>query len=68
MKTIIKFDHTEIEEYEIHQYERPISINNTDINKIAVSYNLPFGKQVLNKSLVTKMIKKIYLHAYSVQK
>ena len=45
MKTIIKFDHTEIEEYEIHQYERPISINNTDINKIAVSYNLPLGKQ-----------------------
>ena len=26
-KKIIKFDDTQIEEYEFHQYKRPISIN-----------------------------------------
>ena len=29
----MKFDDTEIEEYEFHPYKSPISINNTDINK-----------------------------------
>ena len=32
-KKLIKFDDTEIEEYEFHQHENPISINNTDIKK-----------------------------------
>ena len=45
-KKIIKFDDTEIEEYEFHQHKSPISINNIDINKIVVFNKLPFGKQV----------------------
>ena len=36
-KKIIKFDDTEIEEYEFHQYKSPISVNSRDINKIVVS-------------------------------
>ena len=44
-KKIIKFDDTEIEEYEFHQYKRVISINNIDINEIVVSNKFPFGKQ-----------------------
>ena len=44
-KKIIKFDDTEIEEYEFHQYESPISTNNIDINKIVVSNKFTFGKQ-----------------------
>ena len=35
-KKLIKFDGTEIEEYEFHQYKSAISINNIDINKIVV--------------------------------
>ena len=43
-KEIIKFDDTEIEENEFHQYKSLISINGTDINKIVVSHRLPFGE------------------------
>ena len=39
----IKFDNTEIEEFEFHQYKRPISINDIDINKTVVCNKLPFG-------------------------
>ena len=42
---IIKFDDTEIEEYEFHQHKSPISINNIGIDKIVVSNKFPFGKQ-----------------------
>ena len=42
-KKNIKFDDTEIEEYEFHQYKYPILIDNIDINKILVSNKLPFG-------------------------
>ena len=41
----MKFDDTEVEEYEFHQCKSPISINDTDINKIVVSNELPLGKQ-----------------------
>ena len=41
-KKTVKFDHTEIEEYEFHQYKSPISIEDIDINKIVVSNKFPF--------------------------
>ena len=44
-KKIIKFDDTEIEEFEFHQHKSPISINDINIDKIVVSDKLPFGKQ-----------------------
>ena len=44
-KKIIKFDETEIEEYEFYQYKSPVSINNKNINEILVSNKFPFGKQ-----------------------
>ena len=40
-----KIDDTETEEYEFHQYESPISINDIDVNKIVVYNEFPFGKQ-----------------------
>ena len=43
-KKIIKFDETEIEKYKLHKNKNPILINNIDINKIAVSNNVSFGK------------------------
>ena len=39
-----KFDNTEFEEYEFHQYKGPISINDKEINEIVVSRKFPFGK------------------------
>ena len=44
-KKIIKFDDTEIEEYELHQYKSLISISDIDINKIVVSNEFRLGKQ-----------------------
>ena len=44
-KKIIKFDDTEIEEFEFHKYKSPISIKVIDINEIAVSNKFHFGKQ-----------------------
>ena len=44
-KQIIKFDDTEIEEYQFHQYKILILINVTDINKIIVSNKFSFGKE-----------------------
>ena len=44
-KRIIKFDDTEIQEYEFHQYKSPILINNIDIKKIIVPNEFPFDKQ-----------------------
>ena len=41
---IIKFDDPEIE-FEFYQYKSPVSINNTDINKIVVSKKCPCNKQ-----------------------
>ena len=42
---LIKFDVTEIEEYEFCQYKTPISTNNIDIDKIVVCNKFPFGKK-----------------------
>ena len=58
-KKIIKFDDTEIEEYEFHQYKRPIPINDTDINRIVVSSKLPCSKQNLKYFIGCKDDKEI---------
>ena len=47
---ILKFDDTEIKEYEFYQqeyqlYESSISIDDKTINEIVVCNKLPFGKQ-----------------------
>ena len=44
---IIKFDDTEIEEYEFHQYKSSILIKDIDNNEIVVSNKFPFDKQDL---------------------
>ena len=55
-KKIIKFDDTEIED------KQQISIKQQYLFRF-----LSFNK-ILNISLVTEMIKKLYLYAYSIQK
>ena len=44
-KTIIKFGDNTIEKHKFHQYKRPISIKNLDINKIVVSNKVFFSKK-----------------------
>ena len=39
-----KFDDTEVEVYEFHQYKSSVLINDIDINIIVVSNKFPFGK------------------------
>ena len=64
-KNIVKFEETEIEEFKFHQYKSPILINDIDINEIIVSNEFPFDNKILNILLVTKIIKKLDLYAYS---
>ena len=44
-KVIIELDDTRIEEYEFHQHESLVLINDIDINKTVVSNKIPLGKQ-----------------------
>ena len=68
---IIKFDGTEIQECEFHQYKSRTQINSTDANKKVVSNKFPFDEQGF-KSFIgckdNKEIMHINLHAYSFQK
>ena len=41
---VIKFNDTEIEEFEFCQYKSHILISNVNINKIGVCNKRPFGK------------------------
>ena len=63
-KKIIKFDDTEIEEYEFHQHKSPILIRDIDINEIVVSNKHPFRKQDFKFFFVIKIIKKLDLYVY----
>ena len=45
-ETVIKFGDSEIKKEKVHLYESPISIKDIDINKIVVSKNVCFGKNI----------------------
>ena len=64
-KKVIKFGWTEIEEYKFHHNKISFSINDVDVNEIAVSNELPLVNKILNISLVTNILKKLDLYAYS---
>ena len=55
---IIKFDDTEIEKYKCHQYDRPILIDNIDVNKLVVSNKISFGKNDFKYFIGYKDVKK----------
>ena len=57
-KTFFKFDDAEFEKCKFHQYKRPISIDNIDVNKI-VSNKIPFGKNDFKYFIGYKDAKKI---------
>ena len=50
---------TEIEKYKFHQYKRPISIDNIDVNKIVVSNKISFGKNGFRYFIGYKYAKRI---------
>ena len=54
-ETSIKFGGSEIKKQKFHQYKRPISVKNEDINKIVVSNKALLVKMILNISLVKKV-------------
>ena len=56
-KTILNFGDIEIKKQKFDQHKRPISIENIDINKIVVSNKVSFGKNDLNISLATNVLK-----------
>ena len=57
MGRVIKFGDFEIQNQKFYQHKGPISIENTDVNKIVVSNKVSFGKNSLNISLTTKRLK-----------
>ena len=66
-KTIINFGSIETEKQKSHQYKRPISIKNIDINKIAVSNKASFGKKGFKYFTGYKDAKKLDLYLYFIQ-
>ena len=58
----------DIERQKFHQYKRPISIKNKDVNKIVVFNKVFLAKKVLNISSVIKMVKKIDRYTCFIQK
>ena len=57
-------DNPEIEKYKFHQYKSYITINNIDINKIAVSNKVPFIKKDFKYFIGYKEAKKLDPYAY----
>ena len=66
-KKVIKFDDTVTEKCKLHQYRRPISIDNIDVNKRVVSNKIFFGKNDFKYFIGYEDAKKLYLYAYSFQ-
>ena len=66
-KKIIKFDDTDIEEYEFHQYKSPISINDIDVKEIVLSNKFTLDKKVFKYFIGYKNNKEIRRLCYSFQ-
>ena len=66
-KKSMKFDDTETGKYNIHQYKRPILIDNIDVNKIIVSNKIYFGNDFKN-FIGNRNAKKLDLYVFSLQK
>ena len=60
-----KFDDTDIEEYEFHPNEKPISISNIDVNKTEDIISFLLVNKILN---ITKITKKSDLYSYYVKR
>ena len=59
-----KFGNIEIQRQTFYQHKEPISIKNLYINKLVVSYKVPFGKKDWNIVLASKILKRLDLYIY----
>ena len=62
-KTVRKFGDIKIVKQSFHQYKKPISIKNIDINKIVVSNKVSFSKEGFKYFIGYKDAKKLDLYA-----
>ena len=67
-KAVIKFGDTEIKKHKLHQYKRPTSIKNMDINKVVVFNKISLVKKGFKYFIGYKDAKKLNLYAYFFQK
>ena len=58
-KAIIKFDDIKVPKQKFHQHNRPISLQNVDIDKIVVSNKVPFSEKGFKYFLGNKDTKNI---------
>ena len=58
-RAVIKFGDTDTRKQKLHQYKRPILLNNIDVNKIAVSKKVSCGKKGFKYFISSKSSKKI---------
>ena len=64
MIKVKKFGNIEIQRQTFYQHKEPISIKNLYINKLVVSYKVPFGKKDWNIVLASKILKRLDLYIY----
>ena len=64
MEEIITFGDIEIKKQKFHEHEESTSIENIDVNEIAVSNKVSLVKKDLNISLATRMQKKLDIYVY----
>ena len=66
-KKNIKFNDTELKEQEFYQNKSPVLIKDMDIIKQYYLISFLLVNKISNISLVTKVLKRLDLSAYSVQ-
>ena len=67
MNKEIMFDDNEIEKCKFHYSKYLININSIDTDKLIISNNVSFGREVFNTLLVTKFMKKLSHYVYHFQ-
>ena len=67
-KIIIKFGDIKIKKQKLHQYKRPFSIDDIDVNKIVVSNKVSFDKNRFKYFTGYKDTKNFCLYSYFFQK
>ena len=67
-KTIIKSGYIKIKKQNFHHYQRPISIDNLDANKRAVSNKVSFDKNRFQYFIDYENTKEMDLYLYFFQK
>ena len=68
IKKYIDFGDSETKKHKSHQYKRPISIKNIDVNIKGVPSKVSFSKKGFKYFLAKKMFKKLDFYKYFFKK